>query len=156
MVSFQGDIEDGGGMIAFSSPVSSASAFASSRCKGVSARGGIQVDVGGDNPLTLVCDAFVNCAGLTATQLARVVNVGLPPPPTPFYAKGSYYALHGRRSPFSHLVYPVPEPGTAGLGVHATVNLGGQTRFGPDVEVRGLRIAYLDFFFLVSPNCEHL
>ena len=49
------------------------------------------------------------------------------------YAKGNYYALTGK-SPFSRLVYPVPEKGTAGLGVHATIDLAGQTRFGPDVE----------------------
>jgi len=48
-----------------------------------------------------------------------------------FYAKGNYYRLEGK-SPFHHLVYPVPERG--GLGVHATIDLGGNTRFGPDVE----------------------
>ena len=51
--------------------------------------------------------------------------------PTPFYAKGSYFSLAGR-APFSHLVYPVPE--AAGLGVHLTLDLGGQAKFGPDVE----------------------
>ena len=51
--------------------------------------------------------------------------------PPEFYAKGNYYSLRGR-SPLSHLVYPVPEPG--GLGVHVTIDLGGQARFGPDVE----------------------
>ncbi|MDE2261704.1 MAG: FAD-dependent oxidoreductase, partial [Gammaproteobacteria bacterium] len=47
------------------------------------------------------------------------------------YAKGNYYVLQGR-APFRHLVYPVPEPG--GLGVHLTLDLAGQARFGPDVE----------------------
>jgi L-2-hydroxyglutarate oxidase LhgO len=51
--------------------------------------------------------------------------------PKELYAKGNYYSL-ARRSPFSRLVYPVPEPG--GLGVHVTLDLAGQTRFGPDVE----------------------
>ena len=51
--------------------------------------------------------------------------------PPCFYAKGNYYSLAGR-SPFSRLVYPVPEPG--GLGVHVTLDLAGQARFGPDVE----------------------
>jgi L-2-hydroxyglutarate oxidase LhgO len=51
--------------------------------------------------------------------------------PGEFYAKGNYYSL-ARRSPFSRLVYPVPEPG--GLGVHVTLDLAGQARFGPDVE----------------------
>ena len=51
--------------------------------------------------------------------------------PREFYAKGNYYSLT-RRAPFSRLVYPVPEPG--GLGVHVTLDLAGQARFGPDVE----------------------
>ncbi len=51
--------------------------------------------------------------------------------PRELYAKGNYYSLT-RRSPFSRLVYPVPEPG--GLGVHITLDLAGQARFGPDVE----------------------
>ena len=48
-----------------------------------------------------------------------------------YYAKGNYFSLAGK-SPFKHLIYPVPVPG--GLGVHATLDLGGQVRFGPDVE----------------------
>lgn len=78
----------------------------------------------------------VNAAGLfapvVAAQLfdghAQAANV-----PTPVFAKGNYYRLSGQ-SPFSRLVYPVPDPSGAGLGVHATIDLGGQTRFGPDVE----------------------
>ena len=58
---------------------------------------------------------------------------GSPPARAPreLYAKGNYYTL-ARRAPFTHLVYPVPEPG--GLGVHLTLDLGGRARFGPDVE----------------------
>ena len=52
--------------------------------------------------------------------------------PKQYFAKGNYYKLEGQKGPFSHLIYPVPEPG--GLGVHATIDLGGSTRFGPDVE----------------------
>jgi L-2-hydroxyglutarate oxidase LhgO len=51
--------------------------------------------------------------------------------PRELYAKGNYYSLT-RRSPFSRLVYPVPEPG--GLGVHVTLDMAGRMRFGPDVE----------------------
>jgi len=74
----------------------------------------------------------VNAAGLTAPSLARRIE-GYPADKAPpeFYAKGNYYSLIGK-SPFSRLVYPVPEPG--GLGVHVTIDLGGQARFGPDVE----------------------
>jgi L-2-hydroxyglutarate oxidase LhgO len=51
--------------------------------------------------------------------------------PTPTYAKGNYYVLQGR-APFQRLIYPVPQPG--GLGIHLTLDLAGQARFGPDVE----------------------
>jgi L-2-hydroxyglutarate oxidase LhgO len=74
----------------------------------------------------------VNCAGLHAPELARRIE-GFPPAHVPraWYAKGNYFMLAGR-APFSRLIYPVPEPG--GLGVHLTLDLGGQARFGPDVE----------------------
>ncbi len=75
---------------------------------------------------------MVNSAGLHAPLLARRTT-GMPPDrvPTEYYAKGNYFTLQGR-SPFSRLIYPVPVPG--GLGVHLTIDLGGQARFGPDVE----------------------
>ena len=64
---------------------------------------------------------------------AVIYRPGLPADkvPTAYYAKGNYFTLAGR-SPFSRLIYPVPVPG--GLGVHITVDLGGQAKFGPDVE----------------------
>ena len=75
---------------------------------------------------------FVNCAGIRAPSVARGIT-GFPADKAPpeFYAKGNYYSLAGR-APFSRLVYPVPEPG--GLGVHITLDMAGQARFGPDVE----------------------
>ena len=74
----------------------------------------------------------VNCAGLDAPRVARAID-GVPAESIPAYrlAKGNYFSLAGR-SPFTHLIYPVPEPG--GLGVHVTLDLGGQAKFGPDVE----------------------
>ncbi|MGA0608451.1 NAD(P)/FAD-dependent oxidoreductase [Phenylobacterium sp. VNQ135] len=74
----------------------------------------------------------VNAAGLGAQALASRTE-GLPAEHRPplYYAKGSYFVLQGR-SPFGHLIYPLPEPG--GLGVHLTLDLGGGARFGPDVE----------------------
>jgi L-2-hydroxyglutarate oxidase LhgO len=78
------------------------------------------------------CRVLVNSAGLRAPSVARrIEGFSQELVPREFYAKGNYYSLSGR-SPFSRLVYPVPEPG--GLGVHVTLDLAGQARFGPDVE----------------------
>ncbi|MBV9118779.1 MAG: NAD(P)/FAD-dependent oxidoreductase [Acetobacteraceae bacterium] len=122
MLALQGDAENAGAACVFFSPVTGARA----------SRDGIEVDVGGAEPTTLRCRLLVNSAGLHAPDLARRI-VGMPPErvPTAYYAKGNYFTLTGR-SPFSRLIYPVPVPG--GLGVHLTIDLGGQARFGPDVE----------------------
>ena len=122
MLALQGDAENAGAVFAFHSPVIAGRASAS----------GIELDVGGTEPLTLACNLLVNSAGLHAPALARAVT-GMPAEliPTGYYAKGNYFTLSGR-SPFSRLIYPVPVPG--GLGVHLTIDLGGQARFGPDVE----------------------
>ena len=92
---------------------------------------GIVLCTGGDMPFELRCRRLVNAAGLYARELARHI-AGFPAeriPPT-FYAKGHYFTLSGR-APFQHLVYPMPDP--AGLGIHVTLDLGGQCKFGPDV-----------------------
>jgi L-2-hydroxyglutarate oxidase LhgO len=98
--------------------------------KGIVRSGGIELHVGGAEPL--LAAQVVNSAGLWAPSLARRIS-GYPAElaPPELYAKGNYYTL-AKRSPFSRLVYPVPEPG--GLGVHVTLDLGGRARFGPDVE----------------------
>ena len=82
--------------------------------------------------MDLRCRVLVNSAGVRAPSLAKSIE-GYPAQlaPPEYYAKGNYYSLT-RKSPFSRLVYPVPEPG--GLGVHVTLDLAGQARFGPDVE----------------------
>ena len=91
--------------------------------------------------MTLSCDHVVNCAGLYADKISSMIYRSLTSDidnqsdacsPRQYFAKGNYYKLEGQKGPFSHLIYPVPEPG--GLGVHATIDLGGSTRFGPDVE----------------------
>jgi L-2-hydroxyglutarate oxidase LhgO len=95
-------------------------------------RRGLCVTVDGAAEPALRCHTVVNAAGLDAARIARCVrNFPSEHIPPIFYAKGSYFALSGR-VPFRRLIYPVPEAG--GLGVHMTVDLGGQARFGPDVE----------------------
>ncbi len=122
MLSLQGDAENEGAVFAFHSPV--VAGRASSR--------DIEIEVGGAEAMTLACNLLVNSAGLHAPALARAI-AGMPPDkvPAPYYAKGNYFTLSGG-SPFSRLIYPVPVAG--GLGVHLTIDLGGQARFGPDVE----------------------
>jgi len=94
--------------------------------------GGIELQTAGDNGAALRTRWLINAAGLDSVALAAQIE-GFPPDriPRAYLAKGSYFSLTGR-APFSHLLYPVPEPG--GLGVHMTLDLGGQARFGPDVE----------------------
>ena len=82
--------------------------------------------------VTLVAKTVVNAAGLEAPAVAQLIE-GLDKEhvPRPYFAKGNYYSLSGK-APFRRLIYPVPEPG--GLGVHLTIDMGGQGKFGPDVE----------------------
>jgi len=120
MLSLLGDIENAGGMLA------PRSAVARAEC-GEGAIVLMAVD-----GTALRCRSVVNAAGLGAPALARQFK-GLAPAAVPeaHFAKGSYFTLSGR-APFGRLVYPVPEPG--GLGVHLTIDLGGQAKFGPDVQ----------------------
>ncbi|GLK69930.1 NAD(P)/FAD-dependent oxidoreductase [Ancylobacter dichloromethanicus] len=122
MLALRGDLEDAGGMIAFNAPIRGGEVTAH----------GIRIEVGGAEPMRLVCARFVNAAGHGAVPLARAI-AGIPAAAIPpaYFCKGSYFTLSGR-APFTRLVYPVPEQ--AGLGVHLTLDLGGQTRFGPDTE----------------------
>lgn len=122
MLAYQGEAEEAGAMLAFDAPV----------LRGRITGEGIALQVGGAAPMDLLAGSLVNAAGLHAPRLAATIE-GLPAAAVPraWYCKGSYYGLAGR-APFSHLIYPVPE--SAGLGVHLTLDLGGQARFGPDTE----------------------
>ena len=93
--------------------------------------GGLIVDVDGAG--TLACGLMINAAGLGAWDVARAV-VGLAPHAVPHrhLAKGNYFRLAAGPAPCSRLVYPLPVDG--GLGVHLTLDLAGQARFGPDVQ----------------------
>ena len=122
MLALRADIEAHGGVLALRSPVLA-----------IDSRTALHVlRVGGEAPMELGARCVVNAAGLWAPGLAGVTH-GLAADlvPQARYAKGNYFSLHARAA-FTHLIYPVPE--AAGLGVHLTLDLAGQARFGPDVE----------------------
>ena len=124
MLGLQGDLEAAGGMVALGS------AFAGAQ---VTAEGLlVRVRSGADDQTELLAREVINTAGLHACAVARSIR-GLDPAQVPqaHYAKGSYFSLAGR-APFRHLIYPAPQD--AWLGVHLTLDLGGQARFGPDHE----------------------
>ena len=122
MLALQGDSESNGSVIALSSPFDG----------GTVSGDGITVRVGGTEPMTLKCRRFINSAGLGAQAVATAIE-GLPADSIPplFYAKGNYFTFCGK-SPFRTMIYPVPVQ--AGLGTHSTLDLAGQTKFGPDVQ----------------------
>ncbi len=126
MLALRGDIEAGGGMLALGSPVLGGHVVEERAGEGIVLR------VGGADPMELLADRVVNCAGLDAQAVAASID-GIPGAsiPTGYSTKGNYYALAGV-APFSRLIYPIPEPG--GLGVHLTLDIAGRARFGPDVE----------------------
>ena len=122
MLALRGEAEDLGAAIAFRSPLTG----------GRIGREGIELDVGGAEPMRLLARTVVNSAGLFAQDVARSLEgLSRDRVPPAYYCKGNYFSLSGG-SPFTRLVYPAPE--SAGLGVHLTLDLAGQARFGPDVE----------------------
>ena len=123
MLSLQGELEDRGGMIAFNTPTLGGEVLAD---------GKIRIRAGGDAPMELDCSLVINAGGLYAQHIAHAID-GIPEDSIPpfYYAKGHYFTIAGK-SPFNHLIYPAPVVG--GLGTHSTLDLGGGTKFGPDVE----------------------
>lgn len=121
MGALQADLVAAGGTVVLSSPVMG----------GQVQEGGIVLDVGGADPVSVRCKVVVNSAGLQAPGVARTLG-GLDPSfvPREHFAKGHYFVLAGR-SPFNHLVYPMPAPGAH--GIHVTLDLSGRARFGPDI-----------------------
>ena len=132
MLAFQGDAENAGAGVVFHAPVLGGEVLGGEVLGGEVLGGGFRLDIGGAEPMALECGILVNAVGLSAPDLARGI-AGIPPATIPqaHLCKGSYYSLPGR-APFRRLIYPVPE--AAGLGVHLTLDLGGQARFGPDVQ----------------------
>ena len=126
MLSLLGSFEDAGGMVAYQSSLLSAKPI------GNNAEGGFELTIGGADGMKIQTKLLINCAGLSATALAqKIEGLAQDQIPKAYFAKGNYFSLSGK-SPFSHLIYPIPEPG--GLGVHLTLDMGGQAKFGPDVE----------------------
>ena len=122
MLALQGDLERAGGAVALRSPVLA-----------VQCGDGLhRLEIGGDEPMTLLARRVVNAGGLHAPAIAAATQ-GLVAGSVPRarFSKGSYFALAGR-APFARLIYPMPQD--AWLGVHLTLDLGGQARFGPDAE----------------------
>jgi L-2-hydroxyglutarate oxidase LhgO len=122
MLALQGDLEDKGGNIAFMSEVKAMEATPD----------GIILHIASDVEMSVLAKTVINSCGYFAPPLAaKTKGLAKKHQPTGYYAKGNYFSLAGK-APFSRLIYPVPEK--AGLGVHLTLDLGGQARFGPDVE----------------------
>ena len=120
MLAYLGDAEMHGASLALASPVVS----------GIVTDDGIALDIGGKEAMRVVCNTVINAAGFHAQAVARLIE-GIPQetiPPT-YYAIGHYYTLAGK-APFRRLVYPVARQDW--LGVHVTIDLGGQVKFGPD------------------------
>ena len=133
MLAYQGDAENAGAQCVFHTPLVSGR---------VRPEGGFDLQFGGDDAMSLSCNVLINSAGLQAPALARRID-GVPAAsiPTDYLCKGSYFTLSGR-APFSRLIYPVPQH--AGLGVHLTLDMGGQAKFGPDTEWVGTEDYTLD------------
>jgi L-2-hydroxyglutarate oxidase LhgO len=122
MLSLLGECEAAGGSLALNTPISGWRRETE----------GFRVDFGGDDPATYTVNSVVNSAGHGAPRLLGKLD-GFPAAHVPkqSFAKGNYFSLLGKQ-PFSHLIYPVPE--AAGLGIHATIDMAGRVKFGPDVE----------------------
>jgi L-2-hydroxyglutarate oxidase LhgO len=123
MTSYLGDIEDAGGRIALNTRVVGAA----------KSETGLTIEVGDYVNYRVTASTVINCAGLEAIDVARsIVDVDEDILPQQHFAKGNYFALGRAGSPFNRLIYPIPEPG--GLGIHATIDMAGRVKFGPDVE----------------------
>jgi L-2-hydroxyglutarate oxidase LhgO len=133
MTSLQGDLENAGGMVVLTTQVKSVRF-----CEQNEALAGVltaqsAMDSGANGEaFDLGFRFLINATGLYAPLLAqRFQGLSAEFVPAAHFAKGNYYSLAGK-APFKHLIYPIPE--AAGLGVHLTLDLGGQAKFGPDVQ----------------------
>jgi L-2-hydroxyglutarate oxidase LhgO len=122
LLALLGDAETSGVMLALHAPVLS----------GRVTDDGFILSVGGEQAMDVSCRVLINAAGLGAQELARnIQGVDAKTIPPQVLAKGNYFSLTGKQ-PFTRLIYPLPVLGSSGL--HATCDLAGRVRFGPDVE----------------------
>jgi L-2-hydroxyglutarate oxidase LhgO len=123
MLALEGHIEAGGGSVVLRCPVERVERTRT---------GVYRLITGGEAPGAITCRNLVMSSGLSASKLARTLSYGSGyAVPETYYAKGQYYALSGP-SPFKRHIYPMPDG--AWLGLHATVDIGGRCKFGPDIE----------------------
>jgi len=123
MLSLQGEAENAGAIFVFNTPFLQAA---------VQDNGSFSLEFGGEASTTLSAHTVINATGLFAPEVAqRFQTIPANTIPIQRYCKGSYFALSGK-SPFRHLIYPLPNH--SGLGIHLTLDMGGQARFGPDTE----------------------
>lgn len=124
MLALRADAEHAGAVFAIDSDVSGGEACSDGIVLNIRTGDGAETEI--------AADTVINCGGLWAPDVARRIRcLDERTIPQACFAKGNYYSLSGR-APFSRLIYPVPQPG--GLGVHLTLDMAGQARFGPDVE----------------------
>jgi L-2-hydroxyglutarate oxidase LhgO len=122
MLAYQGDAEAAGATVQLRTPLTGGALGGST----------VMVRTGGEDPTEIETSLLVNAAGLGAWDVSSSLSrLNLDTVPPRYFTKGNYFAMSGR-APFNRLIYPVPVPG--GLGIHLTFDLGGQARFGPDVE----------------------
>ena len=123
MLALQGDFERAKGLLSLNSSVAGIKAIK----EGFS----VKVDSIGESS-EVTCRELINSAGLNAQKISKTLNNKYDNTiPEPRYCKGTYYSL-STKSPFSRLIYPVPN--NAGLGIHLTLDLAGRAKFGPDTE----------------------
>ena len=124
MLALLGDAEAHGGILVLRTSFKAARRLGDRHVVTLSDDQGVDTDI--------LCLRIINCAGhgahAVAAAIEGVVKADLPPR---YLAKGSYCAVSGR-SPFKRLIYPMPVPGA--LGIHVTLDLGGQIRLGPNIE----------------------
>jgi L-2-hydroxyglutarate oxidase LhgO len=133
MLALLGEAQDHGAMLAVASRFESARALAGGGFEVRVAAGASEaVGAGSTEPMTLRCRTLINAAGLHASKVARAIEgIDASSIPETQFAKGNYFVVTGG-CPFTRLIYPTPNE--VGLGVHLTLDLAGQARFGPDVE----------------------